>query len=87
MAKRRPKLTFAEKQERKRLRDLAAQAELTPRNCLKCGEQFGSTNPGNRLCDTCNRANNKKVDRRCETGVVASSGRRKPTHQSSDNAQ
>lgn len=33
--------------------------DAKPRTCLKCGETFDSTGPGNRICSPCNRVNAK----------------------------
>jgi Holliday junction resolvase RusA-like endonuclease len=33
--------------------------QARPRTCLKCGETFDSTGPGNRICTPCGRANAK----------------------------
>jgi hypothetical protein len=39
-------------------------APNTRRICLRCGREFFSTGPGNRLCHRCNKANRRDVSAR-----------------------
>lgn len=42
---------------------LAEQPGFGPRKCLKCGELFPSTGPGNRVCSPCSFENRRNVNR------------------------
>jgi hypothetical protein len=48
--------------------------ERKPRNCLKCNEEFLSTDAANRICDTCNEVNRSSSKR------VEKSGPPRSTH-------
>lgn len=45
----------------KNKREAKSSFDTTPRMCLKCNERFESIGPGNRICDTCKRANRKEM--------------------------
>jgi crossover junction endodeoxyribonuclease RusA len=39
--------------------ETAASLEAKPRTCLKCGKDFNSTGPANRICSPCRRRNDR----------------------------
>jgi uncharacterized OB-fold protein len=50
----------AKRRERRRRNSLAQRsdpAKLTPRTCLKCGQDFPSSGPGHRICSGCTGKN------------------------------
>jgi hypothetical protein len=39
---------------------MKSELTITKRRCLKCGKEFQSAGPGNRICVVCNKNNSRR---------------------------